>query len=75
MEVFKKVTIKATVKKWGNSVGILLPKEVVERENIKVDKEIFFDIVKKADLTNVFGSLERKMSGQDFKNMVRRGWK
>ena len=69
------MTIQATVKKWGNSVGILIPKEIVKSENIKVDREIFFDIVKKADLTNIFGSLERKLSGQNFKDMVRKGWK
>ena len=69
------MTIQATVKKWGNSVGILIPKEILKSENIKVDREIFFDIVKKADLTNIFGSLERKLSGQNFKDMVRKGWK
>ena len=69
------MTIQATVKKWGNSVGILIPKEIVKSENIKVDREIFFDIVKKADLTNIFGSLERELSGQNFKDMVRKGWK
>lgn len=27
-----------------------------------------------ADLTDIFGALKRKMSGQDFKDMVREGW-
>ncbi len=27
-----------------------------------------------ADLTDIFGSLKRKMSGQEFKDMVREGW-
>lgn len=69
------MTIKSTVKKWGNSVGVLLPKEFVEKEKIKINEEIFLDVVRKADLTNIFGSLERQMSGQAFKNMVRKGWK
>ena len=65
------MTVKAIVKKWGNSIGVLLPREFVEKEQIKINEEVFLDVVKKADLTKLFGSLERKMSGQDFKNMVK----
>ena len=32
--------IKAKTKKWGNSIGILIPKEVVKEENIKPNQEI-----------------------------------
>lgn len=32
------------------------------------------DPLKKEDLSKIFGSLPRKMSGQAFKNMVRKGW-
>ena len=56
-------------------MGVLIPKEVVEREKIKINEKIIFNIVKKADLTNIFGAIEKKMSGQEFKNMVRKGWK
>jgi len=69
------MVIESIVRKWGNSAGILIPKEVMEKEKIKINEKILFDIVKKADLTNIFGSLERKMSGQDFKDMARKGWK
>ena len=69
------MVIESIVRKWGNSAGILIPKEVMEKEKIKINEKILFDIVKKADLTNIFGSLERKMSGQDFKDMARKGCK
>ncbi len=69
------MAIEGIVKKWGNSMGVLIPKEVVEKERLKVNEKIFFSIVKKADLTNIFGSLEMKMSGQEFKDMVKKGWK
>ena len=69
------MNIQTTVKKWGNSVGIILPKEIVEMEKIKVNEKILINIIRKADLTNIFGSLERKLSGQNFKDMVRKGWK
>ena len=32
--------IKAKTKKWGNSIGILIPKEVVKEEKIKPNQEI-----------------------------------
>lgn len=68
------MAIEVFVKKWGNSMGVILPKEVVEREHLKENQKIFVEIVKESDLTDMFGILPRKMSGQKFKDMVRKGW-
>jgi antitoxin component of MazEF toxin-antitoxin module len=68
------MAIETTVKKWGNSYGILLPKDFVEKLNIQENEVISVQVVRKADLTRSFGSLNRKISGQDFKDMVRQGW-
>ena len=68
------MSIEVTVKKWGNSMGIVLPREVVEKEKIKPNQKILVDLVKKADLTKIFGSLKSKLSGQEFKDLVREGW-
>jgi len=32
--------IKVKTKKWGNSIGILIPKEAIRKENIKPDQEV-----------------------------------
>ena len=32
--------IKAKTKKWGNSIGILIPKEAIRQENIKPNQEV-----------------------------------
>lgn len=32
--------IKTKTKKWGNSIGILIPKEAIRKENIKPDQEV-----------------------------------
>lgn len=69
------MTIEVVVKKWGNSMGVILPKETVEKENLKENEKVLIEVVKEADLTGLFGSLKRKMSGQAFKDMVREGWK
>ena len=70
------MTIEATVKKWGNSFGIVLPKEIVEKEGLKENKKIVISIIKKADLSDIFGSLKGKirMSGQKMKDLSRKEW-
>ena len=68
------MAIEVAVKKWGNSIGILLPNEMVEKERLKVNERVLIEVVKKADLSKLFGSLKRKMPGQKFKDMVRKGW-
>lgn len=65
---------KVIVKKWGNSMGIVLPKELVRKEHLKENDAVLVDVVKEADLSDLFGSLKRKLTGQEFKDMVREGW-
>ena len=72
------MTTEVTVRKWGNSLGVILPKEVVEKRSLKEnDKIVLIDVVKKVDLTPLFGSLKGKirLSGQQLKDMAREGWK
>ncbi|MBI2669428.1 AbrB/MazE/SpoVT family DNA-binding domain-containing protein [Candidatus Woesearchaeota archaeon] len=68
------MTTEAIVRKWGNSMGVILPKDLVEKEHLQENDKILFEVVKEADLTRLFGSLPRKLSGQKFKDLVRRGW-
>ncbi|MEK6886625.1 MAG: AbrB/MazE/SpoVT family DNA-binding domain-containing protein [Nanoarchaeota archaeon] len=65
---------EVVIKKWGNSYGIVLPKEVMEKKHLKENEKIVIEVVKEANLQKMFGSLKRKMSGQEFKDMVRKGW-
>ena len=65
---------EAVVKKWGNSLGVILPKEFVTEGNIEENDRVMIDVRKEADLRPIFGSLKAKMSGQEFKNLVRKGW-
>lgn len=65
---------RIVLKKWGNSIGAIFPKTFIEKERLRENQEILVEVVKEAELKNVFGSLKRKMSGQEFKDMVREGW-
>ncbi|HLC86232.1 MAG TPA: hypothetical protein VJG30_03025 [Candidatus Nanoarchaeia archaeon] len=69
------MAVEVTVKKWGNSMGVVLPIDLVERQDIREEDKILIEVVKKADLKDLFGSLRIGISGQKFKNLVRKGWK
>ena len=68
------MAIEVIIKKWGNSLGAIFPKKEIEKEHLRPNEKIIIEVVKKADLRNIFGSLKRKMSGQGFKDLVREGW-
>lgn len=68
------MAIQVTIKKWGNSLAAIFPKEVVEKEHLKENDKVFVEVVKPANLKKMFGSLKTKMSGQAFKDMVKEGW-
>ncbi len=69
------MTATAVVRKWGNSLGITLPRELVEGQNINEGDVLSLPaVIKKADLSKIFGSIKTGMSGQKFKDMAREGW-
>ena len=66
---------EAIAKKWGSSIGFVIPKEIVEKEKIKPHSKVKFEIIKVTDISDTFGKLKRKISGQEFKDRARAGWK
>ena len=68
--------IETEVKKWGNSFGIVIPREAVEREMIREKMKIKILIVKESRkaLKATFGAGKEKLnkSGQQIKNELRR---
>lgn len=66
------ILVKA--KKWGDSLGIILPKEVVREGNLKAEDKLIVEVFKESDLSDLFGTLKTKISGQKFKDMAREGW-
>lgn len=69
------MAIEVKVKRWGNSMGVILPRGFIEKEKLKENDKVVIEVVKEADLSNIFGSLKKKrISGQEFKDIVRKGW-
>ena len=68
------MAIEVEIKSWGNSAGVIIPKEVLKARGLKVGDKIVFEPTKVADLRHLFGILPRKISGQALKNAARKGW-
>ena len=63
------------VRKIGNSLGVIFPKELVKEKRLKENEKIFVSVAKKGDLSKYFGMLKTKVDAQDVKNELRKGWK
>ena len=62
------------IKKWGNSLGVVLPKNLVEEMNLEVSQKIDIQVIKKGNIKDLYGILPRKISGQAMKDMLRKEW-
>lgn len=61
-------------KKWGNSVGITIPKKILEEEDISLKDDIIIDIKKKINIKRLKGLFKFKKSAQEIKEAMRAGW-
>ena len=66
--------IKAKTKKWGNSIGILIPKEAIRKENIKPDQEVTVLISAKpiTKVKDIWGTMKFKKSTEELMREVDR---
>ena len=69
------VETEVKTRKWGSSIGVVLPKEVVDEIGIKPDETIKINIRKLIKVKDVFGMFpEWKRPTQEIKNEARVGW-
>ncbi len=64
-------------RKWGNSLGIVLPNEFVRGEQIEEGDEVVVKKKEHVDLSPLFGILKGgklKITAQEFKDEARKGW-
>ena len=67
------MAIEVKTKKWGNSIGIVIPSEAIERFNIKPEEEIIIEIEKKNNiLKDMFGKAKFKKSAEKMIKEFRR---
>ena len=67
--------IEARLRRWGSSLGVIVPKEIVDKERLKPGEEIIFEIKKKNAVKSVFGALKDwKIDSQKVKDELRKEW-
>lgn len=68
--------IQTVLRKWGNSMGVVIPKEAIKQEKFREGEKVVITIEAKKNLSDVFGSLnEWKIDSQKMKNEFRKQWK
>ena len=68
--------IKTVAKKWGSSIGVILPKSVVDSKKISENDELIIEIKNKPIAGEFFGRFKGRIteSAQELKDDARRGW-
>ncbi len=67
------MAIEVKTKKWGNSIGIIIPSETVERFNIKPEEKIVVEISKESSVLNeMFGTMKSKKTAKQIVDETRR---
>lgn len=68
--------IETIAKKWGSSIGVILPKSVVEANKIRENDKIIIEIKRPVIAKDLFGKYPRKSSktAQELKDEAREGW-
>jgi antitoxin component of MazEF toxin-antitoxin module len=64
---------KSKLKRWGNSYGVVVPKEVVEKEGLKEGELVEISVRKATDIGRMFGRYQFK-NLQAQKETMRKGW-
>lgn len=69
--------IETLTRKWGNSIAVIIPSSVVEREKLKENEKVTIKIEKKSRIRvkDIFGMLKDwKRSSEEIIKEARKGW-
>lgn len=61
-------------KKWGDSIAVILPREIVAKEKIRPLDRVHLIVHKEDTLSNFFGRFKTKKTPQELKNESRNSW-
>ena len=69
--------VTTIAKKWGSSLGVIIPKSLVDEERIKENDEVTIEITSKHLVNDLFGKFPEwkgKKTAQQLKDEMRKGW-
>ena len=67
------MAVTVVLKKWGNSIGVVIPKEVIEKEDLKVEQRVSIEV--KPDrhpFAKFFGTLRTGRPVQEIKDELKK---
>lgn len=67
------MAIRSVVRKWGNSLGVVIPREEASKEGIRENDEVEVVLRKAVDIRQLFGKYKFK-DLQSLKDELREGW-
>ena len=68
---------ECVAKKWGSSLGIVIPKNIVIEDDIQLNEKITVDFKKKPRVRDFFGILPKLKQKIDTRKLIaeaRKGW-
>ena len=69
------VLLKARIREWGNSLGVIIPQEKVEEAGLVKDQEVTIDLKAENPLKAAFGTIkDKKIDAQKAKDELRKEW-
>lgn len=67
---------RTTVKRWGNSLGVIIPREEAVKNGLKENDVVEIDVRKTVDIHELFGKYKfKKKTLQQVKDEMRKGWR
>ena len=66
--------IQGTLRRWGNSFGIVVPVEIVRENRLREGEETTIKVERNKGIKEMFGSLKLKKSAQQIKDELRKEW-
>lgn len=69
------MALELKTRKWGNSVGIVIPRDTIARLKIRPNEDVIVDIKKKGHpLKELFGAIKFSKPGKQIVKELRREW-
>ncbi len=66
--------VEVITRKWGNSLGITIPQEIVHKEHIRENQKLNITINLATNIQRIRGLVKFKKSAQQIKDEMRLGW-
>ena len=64
---------RSKLRRWGNSYGVVIPKDIIEKEGLKKGEDIEISVRRVSDIRRLFGKYTFN-DLQTQKEKMRKGW-